>query len=108
SLAHSLRNEDGARISAHLLVPGSTFTAMTARGRTEKFPGAWMPEQVVDMMIERMGRNDFYIICPDDEVTTELDNKRIIWAAQDITENRAPLSRWHPDYKEAFEAYLKK
>src|ERR1700761_403714 len=61
ALAHSLRNEDGARISAHLLVPGSTFTAMTARGRTEKFPGAWMPDQVVDMLFERMSRNDFYI-----------------------------------------------
>ena len=29
-LAHALRNEDGGRISAHLLIPGSTFTGMTA------------------------------------------------------------------------------
>ena len=36
ALAHSLRNEEGARISAHLLIPGSTFTAMTSRGRTRK------------------------------------------------------------------------
>ena len=70
ALAHSLRNEEGARISAHLLVPGSTFTAMTSRGRTEKPAGAWTPEQVVDMLIERMNRGDFYIICPDNEVTT--------------------------------------
>src|SRR5215813_6262590 len=41
ALAHSLRNEEGARITAHLLVPGSTFTGMTSRGRTEKPPGAW-------------------------------------------------------------------
>jgi NAD(P)-dependent dehydrogenase (short-subunit alcohol dehydrogenase family) len=107
ALAHSLRNEEGARISAHLLVPGSTFTAMTRRDRTEKPPGAWTPEQVVDVLIERVNRRDFYIICPDNEVTTEIDNKRILWAAQDITENRAPLSRWHPDYKAAFEAFLK-
>jgi len=106
-LAHSLRNEAGARISAHLLVPGSTFTGMTRRNRTEKPPGAWTPEQVVDVLVERMSRGDFYIICPDNEVTTEIDNKRIVWGAQDITENRAPLSRWHPDYKEAFEAFLK-
>jgi NAD(P)-dependent dehydrogenase (short-subunit alcohol dehydrogenase family) len=108
ALAHSLRNEEGARISAHLLVPGSTFTGMTRRNRTEKPPGAWTPEQVVDMLVERMSRGDFYIICPDNEVTTEVDNKRILWGAQDITENRVPLSRWHPDYKEAFEAFLKR
>ena len=107
ALAHSLRNEEGARISAHLLVPGSTFTGMTRRNRTEKPPGAWTPEQVVDVMVERVNRRDFYIICPDNEVTTEIDNKRILWGAQDITENRAPLSRWHPDYKEEFEAFLK-
>ena len=107
ALAHSLRNEEGARISAHLLVPGSTFTAMTSRGRTEKPAGAWTPEQVIDMLIERMNRGDFYIICPDNEVTTAIDNKRMLWATQDITENRAPLSRWHPDYKAAFEAFLK-
>jgi NAD(P)-dependent dehydrogenase (short-subunit alcohol dehydrogenase family) len=107
ALAHSLRNEEGARITAHLLVPGSTFTGMTRRGRTEKPPGAWTPDQVVDMLIQRMNQRDFYIICPDNEVTTEVDNKRILWAAQDITENRPPLSRWHPDYNEEFAAFLK-
>jgi NAD(P)-dependent dehydrogenase (short-subunit alcohol dehydrogenase family) len=107
ALAHSLRNEPGAEISAHLLVPGSTFTGMTSRGRAEKPPGAWTPEQVVDMLIEGINRHEFYIICPDNEVTRDIDNRRILWAAQDITENRPPLSRWHPDYKAAFEAFLK-
>jgi NAD(P)-dependent dehydrogenase (short-subunit alcohol dehydrogenase family) len=107
ALAHSLRNEDGARISAHLLVPGSTFTGMTSRGRSEKPAGAWTPDQVIDMLIEGMNQGDFYIICPDNEVTREVDNKRMLWAAQDITQNRPPLSRWHNDYKAAFEAFLK-
>jgi NAD(P)-dependent dehydrogenase (short-subunit alcohol dehydrogenase family) len=107
ALAHSLRNEAGARISAHLLVPGSTFTGMTSRGRTEKPPGAWTPDQVVDMLVESMNRGDFYIICPDNDVTRAIDNKRMLWATQDITENRPPLSRWHPGYKDAFEAFLK-
>ncbi|HEY0184216.1 MAG TPA: SDR family NAD(P)-dependent oxidoreductase [Rhodopila sp.] len=107
ALAHSLRNAEGARISAHLLVPGSTFTGMTRRNRAEKPPGAWTPEQVVDMLVESMNQGDFYIICPDNEVTRAVDNKRMLWAAQDITENRPPLSRWHPDYKAAFEAFLK-
>ena len=48
ALAHSLRNEEGQRITAHLLIPGSTFTGMTRRGRTEKPPGAWTPDQVID------------------------------------------------------------
>jgi NAD(P)-dependent dehydrogenase (short-subunit alcohol dehydrogenase family) len=106
ALAHSLRNEEGARITAHLLVPGSTFTGMTRGGRTEKPPGAWMPDQVVDMLIAGMNQGDFYIICPDNDVTRTIDNRRILWAAQDITRNRPPLSRWHPDYKASFEAFL--
>jgi NAD(P)-dependent dehydrogenase (short-subunit alcohol dehydrogenase family) len=106
-LAHSLRNADGGRISAHLLVPGSTFTGMTRRRHTEKPPGAWWPEQVADMLIDGMNRGDFYIICPDNEVSRDVDNKRITWAAQDIVENRPPLSRWHPDYAASFEAFLK-
>ncbi len=106
ALAHSLRNEDGARISAHLLVPGSTFTGMTRGGRTEKPAGAWTADQVVDMLISGMNQGDFYIICPDNDVTRAIDNRRILWAAGDITENRPPLSRWHPDYTAAFERFL--
>ena len=106
ALAHSLRNVDGQHITAHLLIPGSTFTGMTSRGRTEKPSGAWVPDQVVDMLIDGMNRGDFYILCPDNEVTREIDNRRILWAAQDITENRPALSRWHPDYSAAFERFL--
>jgi NAD(P)-dependent dehydrogenase (short-subunit alcohol dehydrogenase family) len=106
ALAHSLRNEQGARISAHLLIPGSTFTGMTSRGRTEKPPGAWVPSQVIDMLVDSMNRGDFYVLCPDNEVTRDIDNRRITWAAGDITNNRPPLSRWHADYKSEFEAYL--
>ncbi len=106
ALAHSIRNEDGARISAHLLVPGSTFTGMTRGERTEKPPGAWTPDQVVEMLITGMNLGDFYIICPDNDVTRAIDNRRILWAAGDITENRPALSRWHPDYKAEFETFL--
>jgi NAD(P)-dependent dehydrogenase (short-subunit alcohol dehydrogenase family) len=59
ALAHSLRNSPGGRITAHLLVPGSTFTGMTRRDRTEKPPGAWTPDQVIDMLIAGMGNGDF-------------------------------------------------
>jgi NAD(P)-dependent dehydrogenase (short-subunit alcohol dehydrogenase family) len=106
ALAHSLRNEEGNRISAHLLIPGSTFTGMTAHGRTEKPAGAWTPDQVIDMLVESMGKGDFYVLCPDNEVTRAVDERRIAWAAGDIVENRPALSRWHPDYKAAFERFL--
>ncbi len=106
ALAHSLRNEDGNRVSAHLLIPGSTFTGMTSRGRTEKPAGAWTPDQVIDMLVDGMGKRDFYILCPDNEVTRAVDERRIAWAAGDIVENRPALSRWHPDYKAAFERFL--
>jgi NAD(P)-dependent dehydrogenase (short-subunit alcohol dehydrogenase family) len=106
ALAHSLRNKPGGRISAHLLIPGSTFTGMTSRGRTEKPPGAWLPSQVIDMLVDSMSQGDFYVLCPDNEVTRDVDNRRIAWAAGDITNNRPALSRWHPDYKSEFEASL--
>ena len=105
-LAHSLRNIADCRITAHLLIPGSTFTGMTSRGRTEKPAGAWLPDQVVDMLVDGMHRGDFYILCPDNDVTREIDNRRILWGAQDIVENRPALSRWHPDYSAAFEQFL--
>ena len=103
-LAHSLRQQAGGRISAHLLIPGSTFTGMTRSA--EKPAGAWMPDQVVGFMLERLAAGDFYILCPDDETTRETDEKRMAWAVGDIIENRPALSRWHPDHKEAFEAFL--
>ena len=105
-LAHALRNVEGCRITAHLLVPGSTFTGMTRRGRTTKPSGAWMPEQVIDMLVAGMAAGDFYIICPDNDVTRDIDNRRILLAAEDIIRNRPALSRWHPDYGEEFAAFL--
>lgn len=106
ALAHELRNAAGARISAHLFIPGFVFTDLTARSRTEKPAGAWTPEQTVDFMIERVEAGDFYILCPDNDVPRKLDERRILWAAGDIVENRPALSRWHPDYAEAFAAFV--
>jgi NAD(P)-dependent dehydrogenase (short-subunit alcohol dehydrogenase family) len=107
ALAHELRNIDDCRVSAHLLIPGLTFTAMTAGSHTEKPAGAWTPEQVVDFMLASMANGDFYILCPDNDVPRPLDERRILWAAGDIVENRPPLSRWHPDYKDAFARFAK-
>jgi NAD(P)-dependent dehydrogenase (short-subunit alcohol dehydrogenase family) len=108
ALQHELRNAAGSRISAHLLIPGFVFTGLTARGRAEKPAGAWTPEQTVDFMLERIDAGDFYILCPDNDVPRALDERRILWAAGDVVENRPALSRWHPDYAEAFAKFVKR
>lgn len=77
------------------MIPG-----WTATGDNLHKPGAWLPDQVARFMIDGIERGDFYILCPDDETTAEMDHKRILWAAEDITENRAALSRWHTSYME--------
>jgi NAD(P)-dependent dehydrogenase (short-subunit alcohol dehydrogenase family) len=107
ALAHELRNIDGCQVSAHLLIPGFTFTGMTAGSNVAKPAAAWTAEQVVDFMLASMGAGDFYILCPDNDVPRALDERRILWAAGDIVENRPPLSRWHPDYKDAFAKFAK-
>jgi hypothetical protein len=106
ALAHELRSIPACRITAHLLIPGFVFTPLTARGRSEKPAAAWTPEQTVDFMMESLARGDFYILCPDNDVPRRLDEKRILWAAQDIIGNRPALSRWHPDWGERFKAWV--
>ena len=108
ALAHELRNTPDCKIKAHLLIPGFVFTELTAKGRTEKPPGAWTADQTIDFAFERIDAGDFYILCPDNEASRALDEKRILWAAGDIAENRPPLSRWVPAYAEMFAQFLKK
>ncbi|RWP88000.1 MAG: SDR family NAD(P)-dependent oxidoreductase [Mesorhizobium sp.] len=105
-LSHALRNEPGAHVAAHLLIPGFTFTGLT-EGATEKPAAAWTGEQVVDFMLESLTRGDFYILCPDNEAARPLDKKRMAWAIGDIIENRPALSRWHPNHKDSFAAFMK-
>jgi NAD(P)-dependent dehydrogenase (short-subunit alcohol dehydrogenase family) len=106
ALAHELRNIEGCAVTAHLLVPGFTFTGFTRVRVSEKPAGAWTPEQVIDFMVEAMAAGDFYLLCPDNDVTRDMDERRILWAAQDIIKNRPALSRWHPDYKQAFADFM--
>jgi NAD(P)-dependent dehydrogenase (short-subunit alcohol dehydrogenase family) len=107
ALQHELRNTPDCKVTAHLFIPGFVFTALTANGRTEKPAAAWTPEQTVDFMLERVSAGDFYILCPDNDVPRSLDERRVLWAAGDIVENRPALSRWHPDYADAFATFVK-
>ncbi|MFI5016214.1 MAG: SDR family NAD(P)-dependent oxidoreductase [Hyphomicrobiales bacterium] len=104
-LAHELRNTGSGAVSAHLLIPGFTHTGIT--GRAEKPAGAWTPEQVIEFMLASLERGDFYILCPDNDVDRAMDERRILWAAGDIIENRPALSRWHRDHLEAFAAHMR-
>jgi NAD(P)-dependent dehydrogenase (short-subunit alcohol dehydrogenase family) len=107
ALQHELRNAAGSKVSAHLFIPGFVFTGLTAKGRTEKPAAAWTPGETINFMIEHVNAGDFYILCPDNDVPRSLDERRILWAAGDIVENRPALSRWHPDYAEAFARFVK-
>jgi len=106
-LAHTLRNIPNCQISAHLLIPGFTYTGNMARRIPNRPAAAWSPDQVAKRLLEGLAQGDFYILCQDNETSREQDERRILWAAGDIVENRPALSRWHPDYKEAFEAFMK-
>lgn len=107
ALQHELRNTPNCNLSAHLLIPGFVFTELTAGDRTEKPAAAWTPEQTVAFMMERLDAGDFYILCPDNDVPRSLDERRILWAAGDIVQNRPPLSRWHADYADQFASFVR-
>jgi len=101
NLARDLREREGSKVSAHLLVPGWTTT-----GDSVHRQGAWLPGQVIDYLAAALDRDAFFIICPDDETTSEMDRKRVLWNVLDIVNDRPALSRWHPDYKDAFAAFM--
>ena len=110
-LAHELRNTPNHKVSAHLLVPGYTWTPMNFPeadfDKPETKPTEpWSPDELMAFFEERFEADDFYIIALDNEVTKEMDTKRMTWAMGDLIHNRPALSHWHPDYKEKFEAFM--
>jgi len=122
-LQHQLRSTENCKVSAALLIPGWVNTEIQRRAKEEELgraagldelffceekpaAGAWMPDQIVDYFFAKLSEGNFYIICPDNDVTEEVDKKRMQWSAMDIPSGRPPLSRWHPDHKEAFDAFI--
>lgn len=72
-LSYDLR--DDKNVSVHLLVPGWTFTGLSGNrpgAGKEKPQGAWWPDQVVDFLEEKMKEGQFWVLCPDDQVTEQL------------------------------------
>lgn len=107
-LSHELRESSSVKLTAHLFVPGWTFTGMTGGGLVaEKPAGAWTAQETVLYMFDKVRAGDFYILCPDNETRPTVDALRVLWAAGDVAEGRPPLSRWHPQYKPLFEEYMR-
>lgn len=106
-LAHEFRNIEGCQLTAHLLVPGFTYTGMIQRFVDTKPASAWEPTQVADKLMASLATGDFYVICPDNDVTEAMDAGRIQWNTDDIINNRPALSRWHPDYEAQFTEHMK-
>ncbi|KAF7555378.1 hypothetical protein G7Z17_g2218 [Cylindrodendrum hubeiense] len=96
-------------ISVHLLVPGWTFTGMTgnaANASTAKPDGAWWPDQVIEYLEQKIQEGQFWVICPDNDVTEALDKKRMTWTAGDMVQGRQPLSRWREESKDEAKALI--
>lgn len=108
-LAHELRERVDDRITAHLLIPGYTFTPMNfpdMTSSTKKPDAPWTADQVADRLVAQMAEGEFYIFCEDNEASWELDQRRMQWAADDLILKRPALSRWHKDYADQFSAYV--
>lgn len=109
-LSHELLKETGGKVTAHLFVPGYTWTPMNFPGMNAatdaKPPEPWTAQQLLDYFMGRFMNEDFYILCPDNAVTSKTDAKRIQWAADDLIKNRPALSRWNPEWKEQFARWM--
>lgn len=99
----------------HLLIPGWTFTGLSgnapfAKGgeRKEKPAGAWTGEQVVEYLEQKMGEGKFWVVCPDNDVTEDIDKKRMLWDRLDLVEGRLPLSRWREESKKEAQEGIEK
>ena len=80
--------------------PDATFDAV-------KPDEPWSANQVAERMVAGLNAGDFYIFCEDNEVTRELDQRRMQWSVDDLILNRPALSRWHPDWKQNFAEFSK-
>jgi hypothetical protein len=55
-----------------------------------------------------MQEDQFYVICPDNDVSEETDKKRMLWTVGDIVKGRPPLTRWREEWKKEAEETMAK
>jgi hypothetical protein len=115
-LSYDLRSEP---INVHLLVPGWTWTGLaggvagagrdsSSSAERQKPDAPWWPEEVVDYLEKKMAAGQFWVLCPDNDVTEEVDRKRMLWTAGDAVNGRPPLSRWRDEFKGEFADWMAK
>ena len=61
---------------------------------------------MIDFLVAAIERDDCHIICPGNDVTRDIDNERMARATDHLIDNRPALSRWHPDFQQAFERFM--
>ncbi|GJN91140.1 hypothetical protein Rhopal_004158-T1 [Rhodotorula paludigena] len=110
SLAHDLLS---TRVTVKLLIPGWVHSRLSSRSATvadfaqaQKPAGAWTGEQCAEELCSRLDNDEFYVLCPDNETSEQLDHARWMWNAEDITKKRPALSRWNPAYEAEFKKYI--
>lgn len=107
-LAHEVRQDVEHQTSVHLLIPGWVHTGLTgAKDGKAKPEGAWTADQTAEFALQKIEKGSFYILCPDNETTTEMDKARMEYNVQDIVQDRPALSRWHEDHKDSFAQFMK-
>lgn len=55
-----------------------------------------------------MDEGKFYVLCPDNEVTEDMDKRRMMWSVGDMVNGRPPLTRWRPEFKSEAEKTMEK
>ncbi|KAI2615148.1 NAD(P)-binding protein [Hypoxylon sp. NC1633] len=106
-LSYDLRAQ--SNIAVHLLVPGWTWTAIAGAASGHPKPEApWTPAQVADYLEGKMKEGQFWVLCPDNDVTEDMDRKRMLWSAADAVKGRPPLSRWRDEFKGEFGEWMQK
>ncbi|KAL1303487.1 hypothetical protein AAFC00_006865 [Neodothiora populina] len=113
-LSHDLRSQS-PQINVHLLIPGWVYTSFGGNAgpndesevQDKKPKGAWLASTLVDYAVQKIDEGKFYIVCPDGDVTEELDQARMTYHIGDVTEGRSALSRWDPKYKDEAAEWIK-
>ncbi|GAA6048399.1 hypothetical protein JCM3770_003739 [Rhodotorula araucariae] len=106
-LAHDLLP---TQVTVKLLIPGWVYSKLSTGGapvdNASKPAGAWTAAQCAEELFARLAGDEFYLLCPDNETSPELDLARLAWAADDVLKKRPALSRWHPAFKTEYDQFI--
>jgi hypothetical protein len=101
----------------HLLIPGWVYTVssqlddltqgLTRAHNGEKPAGAVYPEECVSQLLQHVDSGEFYILCEDNDVKRQQDERRMQWNLDDVIHRREALSRWNSPFTTQYEEYMK-